>query len=134
MKAQDPRDTVSQRRATGIRKAERGQALLEFGLMLPFLMLLSIGVAEVGRAIYYTIEVTNAATAGAQYGAQGWETEIDTAGMQNAATLEANYPSMTSAATYGCTCDTGNGTSCVYPVPPTSSCSSISCTGGQIVH
>jgi Flp pilus assembly protein TadG len=102
---------------------ERGQAILEFALMLPCLMLLSVGVIEVGRAIYYTIEVNNAATVGVEYGGQGYETETDTPGMQTKAMADAiNLPSMTASATYGCTCDEGAGTSCTYPVPPTSSC------------
>ena len=44
--------------------SERGQTLLEFALVLPFLMVLGVGVVDVGRAIYYTIAVNNAAAAG----------------------------------------------------------------------
>ena len=105
------------------RPNERAQTVLEFALILPCLMLLSVGIVEIGRAIYYTIEVNNAATVGVEYGAQGFETETDTAGMQTKAMADAvNVPSMTATATYGCACDEGAGTSCTYPVPPTSSC------------
>jgi|SRR5579862_2821831 len=115
------------------RRADRGAALMEFALLLPTLLLMGVGVVEVGRAIYYTIEVNNGATAGVQYGVQTWVTALDTLGMQNASRSEASLSSMTSTATYGCTCDTGSGTSCTYPVPITTSCYTISCTGGQIV-
>ncbi len=111
---------------------EGAQTMLEFALMLPFLMLLGVGVVEVGRAIYYTIAVNNAATAGVEYGAQSWITAQDTSGMQSAATLDANFAPMTATATYGCSCDNGDGSSCTYPVAPVSSCSTITCTG-QII-
>jgi Flp pilus assembly protein TadG len=45
--------------------------MLEFALMLPFLLLLAVGVVDIGRAIYYTIAVNNGATAGAEYASQG---------------------------------------------------------------
>jgi Flp pilus assembly protein TadG len=39
-------------------------------LTLPLLLALTIGIIEMGRLAYYEIEVTNAARAGAQFGAQ----------------------------------------------------------------
>ena len=129
-RAQRDRSVVERRPSLGARyckNKERGQAILEFALMLPCLMLLSVGVIEIGRAIYYTIEVNNAATVGVEYGSQGSDTETRTGIMQDKAMADAiNLPSMTASATYGCTCDTGSGTSCTYPVPPTSSCGTIS--------
>jgi len=47
-----------------------GQAMLELALVLPVLLLLTIGLIEFGRVAYYSIEVSDAARAGAQYGAQ----------------------------------------------------------------
>jgi Flp pilus assembly protein TadG len=49
---------------------ERGQAFIEMALILPVLLVLTIGVIEIGRLAYDEIEVTDAARAGAQYGAQ----------------------------------------------------------------
>lgn len=46
---------------------EAGVALIEFALALPILMMLLIGLIEIGRLTYFTIEVGNAAHAGAQY-------------------------------------------------------------------
>lgn len=48
-------------------RSQHGLALVEFALALPLLMMLLIGLIEVGRYAYFTIEVANAAHAGAQY-------------------------------------------------------------------
>lgn len=45
--------------------------MVELAIALPILLLLTLGVIEFGRAAYYSIEVSDAARAGAQYGAQG---------------------------------------------------------------
>jgi Flp pilus assembly protein TadG len=34
------------------READRGQALVEFGLVLPLLLLLIFGLVDLGRAVY----------------------------------------------------------------------------------
>jgi Flp pilus assembly protein TadG len=120
--------------------AECGQSLLEFALMLPFLMLLFLGVVELGRAAFITIAVTNAATAGAEYGSTNSATAGDIAGMKAAASVDADYTGMTFTSptpTYGCICDNGSGVSCTNPVPAPGTCASIasSCTGtSQIVE
>lgn len=49
---------------------ERGQAMLEVALLLPMLLILALGVIELGRYAYIGILVGNAARAGAAYGAQ----------------------------------------------------------------
>jgi Flp pilus assembly protein TadG len=49
---------------------EKGQAMMEFALLLPVLLILLLGIIEFGRAAYYAIEVADAARAGAQYGSQ----------------------------------------------------------------
>src|ERR1035441_2237977 len=58
--------------------AESGQTLMEFALMLPFMMLLLLGIAELGRAAFISITVSRAATAGAAYGAQNAATASQT--------------------------------------------------------
>ncbi|MFI5116658.1 MAG: TadE/TadG family type IV pilus assembly protein [Terriglobales bacterium] len=126
--------------------AESGQTLLEFAFMLPFMMLLLLGVAEIGRAAFITIAVSNAATAGAEYGSQNGTTASDFPGMQNAALCDANGHISLSACkttgiltsgnitpTSGCACDTGSGTSCNQTFL---ACTSSAITGcsGQIVE
>ena len=49
---------------------QSGQALVELGLVLPMVLLLMLGVIELGRYAYISILVGNAAQAGAAYGAQ----------------------------------------------------------------
>ena len=130
------------------RMFEGGQSMIEFALMLPFLMLLSIGIVEIGRAAYISIVVTNGATAGVEYGAQDVSTASDYMSMQQSAANDvANNTiggTMTAVATWGCYCDTGSGTSCTYvsggqdcnsTTGGSCSCATIqaSCTG-QIVE
>ncbi len=43
---------------------------MEFAFLLPVLLLLAVGVVELGRAAAFTIAVNNAATAGVEYGSQ----------------------------------------------------------------
>jgi hypothetical protein len=77
--------TVSFRRPRGPVSAQRGQSLVEVALSLPLLLVLLVGIIEVGRFSYYSIVVSNAARAGAQYGAQTLATAADQTGIQNAA-------------------------------------------------
>ena len=71
---------------------EAGASLVEMALMLPFLGLLLLGVIDFGRAYYMSIEVQNAAEAGALYGSQNLG---DTAGM--IATAKADAPDIPSS-------------------------------------
>jgi len=67
------------------RATQSGQALLEVALVTPMLLLLAVGIIEIGRYAYYSILVADAARAGAQYGAQNLATAADTAGIRTAA-------------------------------------------------
>lgn len=46
-----------------------GQSLVEFALVIPLLLVILLGVADLGRAFYYTSAIANAARAGAAYAA-----------------------------------------------------------------
>ncbi len=70
---------------TSRRATQSGQALLEVALVTPLLLLLAVGIIEIGRYAYYSILVADAARAGAQYGAQNLATAADTAGIRAAA-------------------------------------------------
>lgn len=65
--------------------AQSGQTLLEVALLTPMLLLLLLGVIEMGRYAYIGILVGNAAHAGAMYGSQSGADSADTAGIQTAA-------------------------------------------------
>ncbi len=63
------------------RAGEAGSAAIEFGLFAPLLVILVIGVIEIGFAAYGAMQVQNAAQAGIIYAAKnGW----DSAGIANA--------------------------------------------------
>src|SRR5213080_5493143 len=48
--------------------SRKGQAIVETALLLPILMLLVMGTADLGRVFYYSIAVTNAAREAARQG------------------------------------------------------------------
>jgi Flp pilus assembly protein TadG len=77
--------------------------------MLPFLLLLLMGVLDFGQLFYLAIEVADAARAGAQYGYQNSTTQMDTSGMIAAAEDDAVDVSTwgTNVASYGCMCSDG---------------------------
>ncbi len=50
-------------------RKQRGQAAVEFALLLPVLALLALGLVDLGRAFYFQETITNAAREGARYGA-----------------------------------------------------------------
>lgn len=87
--------------------------------MLPFLLVLLIGVIDFGRAYYDGIELENAARAGAQYGLIN---PTDTTGMVTAAKSDAStdIPSIAATATRGCMCSDGSSSSVNCATPPSS--------------
>jgi Flp pilus assembly protein TadG len=52
-------------------RAQKGQTLVEMAILIPAILLLLIGVIEIGRYTYIGILVGNAARAGAEFGIQG---------------------------------------------------------------
>ena len=93
---------------------DHGQALVELALLLPVLVLLLVGAAEFGRLAYAAIEVTNAAHAGVQYGAQNHATASDNAGMQAAAIDDGpNVTSLSATASHFCACSNGGASTCL---------------------
>jgi len=118
--------------ATGkARRSESGSALVELAVALPVLVLVFVATIDFGRVFYASIALTNAARAGAQYGAQNWGQSGDIATMQTRATGATNLTGVTAVATRLCQCATDTGTfsatsptvnNCVDPV--TTSCPS----------
>jgi Flp pilus assembly protein TadG len=96
-----------------------GQAFVELALVLPIFILLLVGAAEIGRLVYASIEVSNAARSGVAYGSQNHITASDTANIQLAATSEA--PNITSLATpvvtLSCSCSNGVSITCANAGP-----------------
>lgn len=97
-------------RLTGIRRWQAGQSLLELALLVPLLVLLALGVVEVGRYAYIAILVGNAARAGTAYGAQSLPQSVDTVGIINAADNDfqnngQNVSNLTVTSSVSCGCD-----------------------------
>ncbi len=60
-----------QRRHGSVTRSERGQATVEFALVLPLLLLLTVAVVQVARVTAHQIAVVDAARAGARVAAVG---------------------------------------------------------------
>jgi Flp pilus assembly protein TadG len=89
----------------GRTSAERGQSVVEIALVTPMLLLLLVGTIEIGRYAYYGIEVSSAARAGVQYGAQSLADSKDLAGITQAARNDApEVPGINVSTTNQCAC------------------------------
>src|SRR5450759_3579990 len=95
------------------RNRRKGAAAVEFALLgTVFVVLLGIAM-DYSRLFYASIEVANAAKAGAQYGAQDTTHASDFTGMQNAAKNDAaNVTNLTATASQFCTCPDNGSTTC----------------------
>ena len=95
-------------------RSDSGSALAEIAVVLPMLVVLLIGLIEVGRFGGYIIMTANAARAGAQYGAQNTITALDTAGMKTSAKNDAqNDGGLSANAITFCQCADGTGSTCL---------------------
>jgi len=104
---------------------ESGQALIELALGMTILTALILGAGEFGRLAYASIEVSNAAHAGAAYGSLTHTSASDNSGMQTAATQDApDVTDITATASHFCVCS--NGT--------TSTCAATDCAASRIIE
>jgi hypothetical protein len=77
---------------------KRAQAAVEMALILPFLTLLTLGAADLGRAFYLHLEITGASRAGMRSGIQGTAQDIGAA-----LRSEPNTAILNDATTWGST-------------------------------
>jgi Flp pilus assembly protein TadG len=99
--------------AKGETECETGSALVELALTLPVLVALILGAVELGWVTFASIEVTNAARAGASYGCQNSTSAGDTTGIQNTAALDAvDIPLGTTSVAKSCICSDGTASTC----------------------
>ncbi len=82
-----------------------GAAMSELVVIAPLLLLVLLGLVEAGRAGNLALTVAGAARAGVQYGAQNHTTAADKAGMQTAATNDANLTGVSAVASSYCQCE-----------------------------
>ena len=92
--------------------SESGQSLIELSMVGGLLVLLFLATIEFGQLIHSSIEISNAARAGVQYGAQGSYSAQDTTGIQNAAAAAAPDLSINTTSSYGCECSNGTSSTC----------------------
>lgn len=113
---------VGVRVAGALLAGDTGQGLVELALTLPLFMLILMGAAEFARFAWATIETSNAARAGVQYGAQNHITATNSALIQAAALNDGiNLSGLTATPSYYCVCSTAASTvSCTAPL--TTSC------------
>jgi Flp pilus assembly protein TadG len=97
-----------------------GQTVVELALLLPMVLMLLIGLIEIGRYAYFDILISNAARAGAQYGAQSVIQAADVAGIKTAAQNDG-LAAMTITTQQECGCTAGALGGCpsgaVCPLP-----------------
>ena len=133
-------------RTAELARPESGQSLLEVALMLPFLLLLLVGIIEMGQYAYVGILLGNAAHAGAIYGSQTLAQSVDTNGITTAATNDFNdnagdtktlkLTSVNSVVTCGCDSAgtvTPDTTGYCNPPPAGSNATAGTCTAGHWV-
>jgi hypothetical protein len=89
-----------------------GTAMAELVVLAPLLLLLLLGLIQAGAAGDFAIKIGNAARAGVQYGSQNHVTANDAAGMQAAATNDANTTGISAVATYFCQCEDLSASTC----------------------
>jgi Flp pilus assembly protein TadG len=106
-------------------RSESGNALFELALGIGVLATVVIGSVEFGRIAYASIEVNDAARAGASYGAESRTYAADNANVTNAAKKDApDVTNMTATATYWCKCADGSA----------STCGATDCTSSRILE
>jgi Flp pilus assembly protein TadG len=108
-------------RLTDLPRAESGGALVELAVILPILILISIGVMDYGRVYFTSVAVVNAARAGAEWGAFGEQGGyLNDTDIQNFAKLDgAEAGTITVTSNHECRCP-GSGAT----VSCTTACSS----------
>lgn len=117
------------------RNSEAGGALIELALVLPVIVLIFVGTIDFGRVFYASQSLTNAARAGAQYGAHTPARSADFTGMETTAEAATNTAGITATATRLCQCASDTGTFSAT-APSANDCTTdeaTSCPGGHRV-
>lgn len=94
-------------RSLGLRSRQAGQSVVEFALIAPPLLILLVVGADFARAFATAANLTSAARAGVEYGAQNSTTAADTTGMQTAAVNDSNGLLSSSNVTASTFCECG---------------------------
>ncbi len=87
----EPDRSLVARLARKLRKSEKGQALVEFTMIMPLFVLLFCGMVDFGRAFYTWLVITNAAREGARIAAV--QSDASTVNNRIYQSFCDNYPS-----------------------------------------
>lgn len=112
------------------RDPEAGQSLVELAIAMPLLIAMLFGAVELGTVTFEAIELTSAARAAVQYGAQTPITAADSSGILSAAKQDA-YDLSTSGQTSNFTADVSSSCMCSNGTAA-SSCTLSSCPSSQL--
>lgn len=112
--------------------SERGSALVELAVSLPLLVLIFVGTVDFGRVFYTAIALTDAARAGAQFGAFTAGQSGNIAGMQTTAVNAVNTAGITAVASRTCQCATSSGT--FTPTVLANDCTSAELIACPLMH
>jgi Flp pilus assembly protein TadG len=98
------------RHRTGrLRLPDSGQSLVEFSLVLPIILLIMVGVVDLGRAYFAYMTVVNVAQEGARYGAANPNAkDIDTHAQNEAQGSGVNSAQLTVSHSFPNGCVPGN--------------------------
>ena len=109
-------------------RRESGGSVIEVALLAPVLMLIFFGMIDLGRWVFLGIEVSSAARAGAQFGAQSLANAYNTAGVQAAAQADVpDIPGLSvTPSTTNCWCGSAPGTVVTCGVYPSNPCTNSS--------
>lgn len=81
-------------------QCDKGTGLVEFAIALPLLAMLVVGIIETGRFAAFSVRISNAARAGAQFAqSQGQRTAYDFTDIAAAACADAGFQCSTTAST-----------------------------------
>lgn len=104
--------------------ATEGSASVELALIIPVLVLIMVGLLDMGRVFYGAITVVSAARAGVSYGSLNIFNATNTAAMIAAAQADAqDMTGLQFAAGHDCECPTN--------LPTAVACSVTACTDGS---
>jgi Flp pilus assembly protein TadG len=118
-------------------KEDSGAALIELAVVTPLFIFITIGAFELGRVAHFTIEVENAARAGASFGGENMGNATSTSTVSQAAQNDAPDLTLTATPGAGCVCETldlTSNTPTYNPASGTVSCSDpiiTACTGSS---
>ena len=108
-------------------RPDAGSAIVELSVVLPMLVIVMVGTIDMARVFSTAMELTNAARAGAQFGAANLGNSANTAQMEAIALAAVNITGVTAVASPSvCECAADDGSSFAA-----TSCTLTTCAGGQ---